>query len=133
MYEPFKALDQCDTRFLAKVADRLKGSDGEGWAVGDAIEKYLALRDEEETGPGWRIEPPPGLNRRVTEVEKLTDAIIHVLGQRTNDSGEGRPVEPYCWDIIAAVGTAEERLAVVRGKLRTVLRVVQEARNRLEN
>ena len=51
MYEPFRALDKCDPRFLARVADRLKGSDGEGWAVGDAIEKYLALRQEEEIGP----------------------------------------------------------------------------------
>ena len=136
MYEPFKALDQCDPHFLAKVADRLKGSDGEGWAVGNAIEKYLTLRKEEEieeTCATMRAEPPMGLSGQVAEVEKLTDGILAVLGQRMSNEVGDAPAEPYAWDIIAAVGTAEERLAIVRRQLGTVLHVVQEARNRLDN
>jgi hypothetical protein len=43
--EALKPLDGHDYEYLLKVAERLKGSDGEGWAVGEMLERVIALKE----------------------------------------------------------------------------------------
>ena len=81
------------------------------------------------------VEPPAGLTRRVEEVLKLSDAIIDALGERCNQREEPddtmMPVPS--WDIIGSIVRVEGYLAATRANLGTILEVVRETRNRLDN
>lgn len=73
MYDAFRALDRCEPDYLQVVAQRLKQSDGEGWAVGNAIEQYLVAREGEKGVVPEEIAPSPRLPlvARVAQNEEM--------------------------------------------------------------
>jgi len=53
-----KALEGHDRKLLLAHANRLKGSDGEGWAIGEMVERALAATVSEDDDLGAEVFDP---------------------------------------------------------------------------